>query len=101
MREAMKSVDIVAHMASDFAAYLNDAFGSNDPADEYFDPIYAVFGKAPTRESILATYNSTAGIAKLSEKLKSWCENNDLSEKLAKEMLRRAIINSFGRDAVT
>lgn len=97
----MNSEDLIHHMAGDFADYINDAFGSEDPADEYTDPIREFFGESLTQESVLAVYNSTAKITKLSKKLQSWKESKELKDEFVKNMLKRTIINNFGRSALS
>jgi hypothetical protein len=96
----MNSDDIIDGFAESFASHLNSVFRTNDPIDEYTGVVQDVFGETPTRESVIRIGRSKTGITKLLKELEAWCDGKRITKKIAEEMLQRAIIDNFGRDAL-
>ena len=96
----MTSDDIIGCLARDFAETLNPVLGSDDPPNEFFDPIITTFGRSPTKERIIDTYNSPDGIETLTNGLVDWCDSGAISNDIVQGMLETAIVNIWGVEAL-
>ncbi|MDV6031740.1 MAG: hypothetical protein F9B45_16940 [Phycisphaera sp. RhM] len=97
----MSSDQLTHNMAQDFFEFLTNTIGLDDaPADEFFDPIAAVFGNAPTQASVVAVFKSHDGPNRLASKLNDWLETNDVTDSLARQLLEITIVNNFGPDVI-
>lgn len=98
--QEMTSDDIIGCLARDFAETLNPVLGSDDPPNEFFDPIIAAFGRSPTKEQVIDTYNSPDGTEILTKGLVDWCESGAISNDIVQAMLETAIVNIWGVEAL-
>ncbi len=100
----MSSEDIIHHMARDISQWITVFVPNwpypNEPGDEYFDTIHAAFGDAPTKESVIAAYESGHASAAIQRSLNEDLDTHLITAEIAKQLAERVIINNFGRDAL-
>jgi len=98
---AMSSEDLIHNMTQDFSMFLGDVLALGDaPADEFFDPIGAVFGDAPTQDSVVAVLRSPDGPKRLAAELNSWLEVDSVTAAVATQLLEVTLTNNFGPDVL-
>jgi len=102
---AMSSHDIVHHMACDFSQWIMEYVPEwehpNEPADAYIDTIVAAFGDSPTRDSVIAAYQSGVAIKAVQTDMNTGWETDLITDDAAANLVRRALLNNFGPDSIT
>lgn len=100
----MSSDDILHHMACDFSQWILEIVPEwedpNEPADAYIDTVHEAFGDSPTKASVISAYKSGAAIAAVQKHMTDFWETDRITRDVARQLVERAIINSFGRDAI-
>ncbi|MEP3479010.1 MAG: hypothetical protein ABJZ55_07170 [Fuerstiella sp.] len=101
----MSPDDIIHHMACDFSQCMSYALPdweyNDEPADAYMDTIVSGFGDAPTETSVIRDYKSRAAVAAIKARLNKGFETDIFTEEIIDQLVRRAIINNFGPDALS
>ena len=87
--------DLIQSFAHDLSVQFSDIFGENEPADGYYDPLINVLGSSPTKGELEKVWRERIPVLQLQL---SKCLEFELDEKITRQVIKRAIINFFGKD---
>ncbi len=100
----MSPDDIIHHMACDISQCIDDVVPAwpfpGEPADAYTDAVCAVFGDAPTEQSVLDAWRKGKPAEALRDELNDGAETDIVTLKAAEMLVRIMIVNNFGPEAV-
>ena len=99
----MRSADIIHHMACDISQCISDIVPEwpfpNEPGDSYTDAVCLIFGKSPTKESVIRDFRKKKSAKLLQKKLNEDAESDIVTIEQAESIIERLVLNNFGADA--